>query len=419
MTDNRKILLLSLFTLISQLVFSTDLHFKPVDSTYSEAIRSVQFFPVSSLKQRYPYPPVTSIITQNLVLYFDELGEDASNFNAAVYHCNADWTRSDVTELDYISEFNEFTLDQGDLSFDTRIPYTHYRFVAPRVKYSGNYMLVIYRDFDPENIVITRRFSIFNKKVEVEANGSVMAHGAKQGIDFNVFHSDMGISNPLRSITAYVRQNGVPESTLGSMAPTFITSDKLQYKYINTKAGFEGGNEYRMFDLRSVEFNGVNITQINKNTTPISVYVYPDKSRNSGVYQDDQDINGHFVIDHYEFNQGSTQSDYLNVYFKLEIPKSKDDIYVYGALTNWKMNEEFKMRWDEEEKFYYCRPLIKQGYYNYSYVKKINNNPEGKEIEGSFAYTENLYEIFIYHRSLNGLYDDLVGYKKLTLFPKR
>ncbi len=405
--------------LLSQMILSKDLPFKAVDSTYSESIRSVQFFPFSSLSQRYPSPPVASIITQNLVLYFDELGEDASNFNAAIYHCNADWTQSGITELDYLSDFNEFTVDQGELSFDTRIAYTHYKFVTPRVKYSGNYILVVYRDFDPENIIITRRFSIYQKKVEVEVKGSVMAYGAKQGIDFNVYHSDMGISNPLRSIGTYVRQNGIPEKTLGSMAPTFITNDKLQYNYINTKAGFEGGNEYRMFDLRSLEFNGVNITRINKNTTPIGAYIYPDQSRNSGVYQDDQDINGHYVIDHYEFNQGGTQSDYLNTFFKLEIPKTEDNIYIYGALTNWKMNEEFKMRWNEEEKFYYCRPLLKQGYYNYSYVKDKNDKAIAKDIEGSFAYTENLYEVFIYHKTLNGLYDELIGYQKLTLYSKR
>ena len=403
--------------LLSQAVFSEELNFKAVDSTYSETIRSVQFFPVSSIKQRYPFPPVASIITQNLVLYFDELGEDASNFNVAVYHCNADWTRSDVTELDYLSDYNEFTIDQGQLSFDTRVPYTHYSYTVPRVKYSGNYILVVYRDFDPENIVLTRRYSIFQKKVEVEAKGSVMARGSKQGIDFDVHHSDLGISNPLRSIKAFVKQNGVNQSAIGNFDPTFISNDKLQYISLNTKANFEGGNEYRMFDLRSVEFNGVNIVKLDKTTTPINAYIYPDKSRNSGIYQDDQDINGHFVIDHYEFDQGNTQSDYINTYFKLEIPKSNDDIYLYGALTNWNMNPEFKMRWDEEG-FYYCRPLLKQGYYNYSYVKNKKGKAEAKDIEGSFAYTENLYEIFIYHRSLNGLYDELIGYKKLVLYPK-
>lgn len=398
---------------------SAELPFKGVDSIYTETIRSVQFFPVSSIQQRYPYPPVTSIITQNLVLYFDELGEDASNFNAAIFHCNSDWTRTDIPELDYLYDFNEFNLDQGELSFDTKIAYTHYKFICPRVKLSGNYILVIYRDFDPENIVITRRFSIFQKQVEIESNSSVMAYGSKQGVDFNVYYQDLGITNPLRSIKPVIRQNGVSDNVVDGFEPTFISNEKLQYKFVNTKAGFEGGNEYRMFDLRSVEFNGVNIIQINRNTTPTNAYIYPDKSRNSGVYQDEEDINGNYVIDHYEFNQGSTQSDYINVYFKLETPKSKDKIYVYGALSDWKLSKEFEMRWDSEEEFYYCRPLLKQGYYNYSYAKNIKGKAIQKDIEGSFAYSENLYEIFIFHRSLNGRYDKLIGYQKITLFPKR
>jgi hypothetical protein len=60
--------------------------------------------------------------------------------------------------------------------------------------------------------------------------------------------------------------------------------------------------------------------------------------------------------------------------------------------------------------------LLKQGFYNYQYVfvKDGKQAYSFEEVEGNSYETENLYSIYIYHRTQGKYYDRLVGYKQLS-----
>ena len=97
--------------------------------------------------------------------------------------------------------------------------------------------------------------------------------------------------------------------------------------------------------------------------------------------------------------------------------KEDENIYVFGGLSDWHIKERFKLTYYPEEKVYYTKVLLKQGYYDYKYA--VSENPgsrmiDTRRLEGSHYETENDYIIFIYFRSpfLNTY--KLVGYKQLN-----
>ena len=53
--------------------------------------------------------------------------------------------------------------------------------------------------------------------------------------------------------------------------------------------------------------------------------------------------------------------------------------------------------------------LLKQGFYNYKYIMKINNEISKNKISGSFYQTENSYTVLVDKKGFEDLYDKLIG----------
>ena len=60
-------------------------------------------------------------------------------------------------------------------------------------------------------------------------------------------------------------------------------------------------------------------------------------------------------------------------------------VYIYGQLSNWKLDDSFLMKYDSISKVYFNRLLLKQGYYNYIYVTKNSEIISTRKIEGTFS----------------------------------
>ncbi len=108
-----------------------------------------------------------------LVLEFDDLSKDQPTLSYKVIHCNADWTRSDLIEQEYMEGYPENEIRGSVPSFNTYYTYLHYTLQIPnentRLLVSGNYLLVVYRDRDPDDVVFTKRFMITESIVNIEA----------------------------------------------------------------------------------------------------------------------------------------------------------------------------------------------------------------------------------------------------------
>ena len=59
---------------------------------------------------------------------------------------------------------------------------------------------------------------------------------------------------------------------------------------------------------------------------------------------------------------------------------------------------------------YETNVLLKQGYYNYTYLLVDKNNPAVRStVEGNYYETENVYTILVYYKPFGGRTDELIG----------
>lgn len=384
---------------------------------FNPTIKTVQLFPRLSTRQNEIHPPALNLKQQtHLELHFDDLAEETGYYNLKIIHCNRDWKPSQLVSTDYLNEYNEFQIEDINVSFNTQTQYAHFQFNVPRVTRSGNYGIIVY-DQDTEEIILMRRFIIFEERLQVQLNANYTSLRSSKGLQsFEYKLNFMGVNydTPSEAINVVMKQNGRWDNAKYDVAPFTINEagGYMNYVFFNAKDQFAGGNEYRMFDARSTNFRGMGIATIDATLLPHEIYLYPTKSRNYHNYQDQNDINGNYVIDHYEDGDGNIRSDYTYVHFTFQYPVPHQSIFVFGAVTDWRLQKGFKMKYNTSSKRYEGKVLMKQGYYNYKYV--IGSKDE-QRLEGSFSQTENQYEIIVYYRPFGQREDQIIGYKSFQL----
>ena len=395
------------------------------DWVYEDDIRTVQLHPFQGNIEDQIKPAVLAI-DQNipLLLSFDQLYTEYEDFRAKIIHCNYNWEKSLLSDNEFLYDFNEFPLRDYEVSFNTRTGYTHYRFTVPRVKLPGNYLVVVYRGSNPDDLILTKRFMVYTSQVgispEMEVSSDINKRRSNQQVNFSINYSNLEILDPLNDIKIVIRQNKRWDNALTFLKPTFLRENEqiLEYEHFNSENNFRGGNEFRFFDLRTINYTGQNISGIEKKPNRVDAFVFKDRNRGDEVYGQFNDINGDYLINNLETSPPQTTSDYINVHFFLELDKIPDDIYIAGELTNWEFTRNNLLQYDEEMKGYRGSLLLKQGWYNYIYyVPESAANPY--LLEGSFFETENTYEFFVYFRPRGTRADQLVGYYQLNYNNRR
>ena len=99
------------------------------------------------------------------------------------------------------------------------------------------------------------------------------------------------------------------------------------------------------------------------------------------------------------------------VHFSFDAPKiTTKEIYVYGAFNNFETSSENKMKFNNTTKRYEASILLKQGFYNYTFVTKDKNNAINTyELNGSFYQTENEYKVLVYYKAFGENYQRVFG----------
>jgi hypothetical protein len=338
-------------------------------------------------------------------------------------HCNADWSVSGLNDIDILSDYNEFMMDSYEISLNTRKSYTHYTLTIPKVKASGNYVVMVYRNGNKDDIVLTRRFIIYDNKVQIDAktifSSGVAERFTHQQIDFQVRYGGFQLINPQQFVQVVLRQNSRWDNAIYNLKPMFLREENslLDYTFFNLENNFWGGNEFRSADLRSVRFNGQNVARTHFDNQKAEVWLLPDQPYYKRAYGQVIDINGRFIIENYETRNGATEADYVQTHFYLNSPQLEGKVYVVGQLTDWKLDRKFLMSYDETTKQYTLEAQLKQGFYNYQYVYVPNGGkPDFQYFDGSHNATENLYDILVYYRPIGARADQLIGYKTIKYF---
>lgn len=398
--------------------------FETKNLIYEEQIKTVQLYPMSNDIPDYLSGSVVFKPIQNLVLEFDELGEDFNEYRAKLIHCNFDWTQSMLNDIEFLNEINDFPIQQRELSFNTRKPYVHYTFNLPKVKVSGNYVIKVYREGDKSDIMLSRRFIVYDNKIHIEPkvrpSNAPSERERNQQVEFKINYGAFpNISNPKEEVKVVLRQNKRWQNAITTLKPLYVreVNKVLEYTHFKQENNFKGLNEYRYFDARSVRFLGFNIARVNVKRKLAEVWVGLDQNRANRSYLRRKDNNGGFVISHYETGKGTLESDYIMVHFSLSSQSEVwQDLYIVGGFCDWEAKEEYKLRYDSKTKTYQTSILLKQGIYDYAYAVKDKNTGAllMNKVEGAYQETENDYDIIVYYRPPGQRNDLVLGYRKFN-----
>jgi hypothetical protein len=392
--------------------------------SYKKSIRSIQLInkaaEMSSAMIRFNS-------TDQLRLGFDDLDGGFQNYSYTIIHCSADWKPSDLNYNEYVNGFTENPItDYGYSSALVLQPYTHYTLFFPDenmvILKPGNYILKVTQDNNPDNLVLTRRFMVYEENVVyIPAsfkNGATLTDQlSKQGINFSVQYPGYDIRTP-SDVQVMILQNGRWDNAITGIRPVFMRDKELSYEFTDTQNEFNGGSEFRNFDMKSIRYRSMHIANIKAIDNQNQVYLTDDEKRGQQRYSSAVDINGHYLVKITEGTNSDVEADYCYVHFFLPYPspETESDIYVFGELTDWTCKKINKMKYNDIRKGYECVLYLKQGYYDYEYVilSDGSNVADDTVIEGSHFETENDYLILVYYRPPATTYDRLIAVKKMN-----
>jgi len=407
--------------------YFSDNYLRAEDYVYKPNIKTVLFY-------REGFVLTSPIINLNsdekLVLNFDDLDGDLKRMRYTFFHCDAYWTPSDLRPNEYLRGFYEDDIIDVKYSFNTLQKYTHYSLTIPsdvmQPVLPGNYLLKVYMEDEPENVILTRRFMIVDPKVNITAIVNkptvVEYRNYRQEVDFSIDKTGYTVNNPYQDIKVIVQQNGRWDNAIRNLKPLYIKGDILDYNYEEENV-FPGGNVFRYFDIKSTDAYTEYIAHQVKDSIGYEVFLKEEQRKTFKVFVSQKDIKGRqFIKSDDNITDSDIESEYVYVHFflKYEAPLLDGGVYIMGGLTDWSYSKEAKMEYNYDWKGYTATLYLKQGYYNYQYVFLENGKKVGDEtlIEGSHYETDNEYTIYVYHREQGENYDVLVGLKQFNTFSK-
>ncbi len=362
--------------------------------------------------------------TETITLHFDDLHGYLKDYSYSLLHCTKNWEESGLTETEFIQGFFINPVTNYKVSFNTYQKFIHYQLSLPnedvKILKSGNYVLKVFVTGYPDEPILTRRFMVYENKSEIKPTvkrpSDLNERYYKQEIDFSLFPTGIATNN---TFDVFIRQNSRWDNVKTGFQPVFYRDNEIVYD-LDQPDIFNGGNEFRYFDIRSVTYTTERVLKVEKTDSLFESYLAEDLSRGFKKYLTYQDINGKFLIENQlsPDDEHHSEADYVWVNFTLKSEKPITDgtVYVFGALSDWDFSSDFRLMYDDSLKCYQKRILLKQGYYNYQYVLLKDNLLAASEVEleGDHFETENSYSIFVYFRDITNNYDRLIGYKPFS-----
>ncbi len=144
---NIRLSILFISILNSSLLFGAVLN----NSINKQNILSVKFAPES---YDLGYPILSQEDATTLSLSFDLLDDEQPALAYRLIHCDANWEKSQIMTNEFLGNtFNEFYIDDYQLSVGTKRLYTHYETTikTEQLKLSGNYIVQVFPQNDSED----------------------------------------------------------------------------------------------------------------------------------------------------------------------------------------------------------------------------------------------------------------------------
>lgn len=358
---------------------------------------------------------------EKILLSFDDIGENTDTYSYSLTHCNSNWEDSKLYFSDFQTGFEVNEIKDYSYSTSTVFNYMHCMLEIPNedisIKISGNYVIRVFSRYNPEKILLQKRFSVYEPLADVKtivrkpSAGDKMISGQK--VEVKVNYGNIPISNPLGETKLVVCQNYPFQNCQSATKPSIIRQNEFEYSNPDLFI-FESGNEFRLFDIRNLRFPAQGVKNVDFYAGMFQVQLQPAEGKSNLKYSYYSDMNGRYVMAKENSQHSHLEADYAWVYFSLtsKIPVDKGwNVYLYGELTNWQLSANNIMTYSNESKSYEITKLLKQGAYSFSYI--LANEQTGEVdisyFEGSHFDTENSYTTFFYYKPLGARYERLIG----------
>jgi len=393
------------------------------NQVFRPEIKSVEFY---NTKKNPSFPIIKLNSGEQLLLAFDDLHGGSRNYYYTIEHCDENWNSSNLSPAEYLQSFTEDQIRDYNYSSSTIQKYTHYELKLPNdniiPKLSGNYILKVYEDDDQSKMVLTQRFYVLNQKVSVlaEVVPSSNSRQTNQKVNFSIDYGALRVQNPGNDIRTFIMQNGRIETGQMNTQPASIRGTQLVYDDLGTN-DFQGLNEFRHFDTRTLKVNSDHVARIFRDTAN-TVVLLTDPTLDQPNYLTLFDNNGNFYVSNSDGINPKIDADYAHMYFSLVSTRSggNGSVYIVGQFNNYRMDESSKLDYDAAKNRYYTHLFLKQGVYDYAYVwvPGSTNKPDNAFFEGSHFETENNYELLVYYHPAGSRWAELVGFRVLNTIKK-
>ena len=352
---------------------------------------------------------------EKIIVSFDDLHGDVQNYRYHLQHCDSNWNPSEVNVSDYIEGFDNGFIETYENSVGTLQNYTHYTFSFPnaqtKIISSGNYILTVYKDFQ-EHFILKRKLVIYENALRLTAKitRANFDINKKQMLTVSVYYGDLSIAYPQRELVVKILQNNDWNTCKTSSVILFSDAQKVTYRD-DGETTFFGGNEFYFFDSKNLNAEDFQVQKTFIQEGLFHTFLYPKKLQMPLSYKFNPDIDGNFITHSLNAFHAKNQSDYTWVHFYLEADflNPKDTLYVYGAFNAYATQRENQMLYDEAKKSWTAKILLKQGFYNYKFVKRTGGKIAPRGLSGSFFQTQNTYIVIVYYRPLGAFIQKAVA----------
>lgn len=361
-----------------------------------------------------------------LTLSFDIIDGQGDVLNYTFIHCSHDWQPTDIQRIQYASGFESDRIDDYAFSRNTLIEYVNYQLKFPKDDMvpliSGNYLLVVYGD-DMNDLYFTRRFMVVDEKAHVDATvprypDDLALTDTHQQLNVTVNMSSYISNNTQQFSNLTIRQNGRWDNAADGLKPTYVYPDYLSFEH-HPQTVFEGANQYRRFNTSNFYFQSENLAHIRQTDESFEIDIATCESRARKAYATYEDIHGEkFVYVENDNLDNFTEADYcrVNFFYKSDSPLTHEDLYIMGALNDWRFDESNKMRYDYRLHGYTCSMVLKQGYFNFMFATVDRKTGEVRTdlTAGNHWETNNIYKLYFYYFNAIKGYDELIGYSTVN-----
>ena len=395
------------------------------DSNWREDVKTVTLYKNGVEGER----PVLVLGSEDrLLLRFDVLGAEVEGYRYKIQHCDSRWQVDELEPYEYMNGFEEGPINNYNSSFTTLTDYVNYYEYMPsqysQFLISGNYVVTVTRQDEPDSVLLTRRFCVVEGSLKADVSVGVPYDNVsifeRREVDVALKENRdyRGSMLPPTLNPAYfrvvVQQNGRTDN-MRELPFGGYESGVLCYRYKNENV-FEGGNTFRYFDISNIRTAMYNVVQIEEYGGEWYAMLRPLEDRSGKSFITEQTLNGGMKVNVWDRTNKQTEADYVYVNFMLPMrsPFMNGSVHVVGELTQWKLDEGSRMEYDPEMQAYRLRLLLKQGYYAYQLLFVPTGESRGltETLEGNHYEMPNDYRVYVYYRGLNDRYDRLVAYGK-------